>query len=207
MKDFTNDPRMGFFDKLALKWNAMQNLPRQEAGLARFLVESGVASDECILDVGCGTGTLTRVLLRHLAAPGRVVAVDLSAKMLELARAAISDPRVDFLHAAAEAVPCPDGTLDRVICYSAWPHFRDPTAVLGEWRRLLKPGGHAHVLHLISREEVNAIHGGADDHAIHHDLLVPVTELAQIFTVHGFRTTAQHEDDASYLLSAELVPC
>ncbi len=201
-KTFIDDPRLPFFDQLALKWNSMQDLPRQEARLALFLQRVGLATDERVIDIGCGTGTLTRVLLRHLSEVGSVVAVDFSSKMLELAQQAVADARVTWLHAAAEATPLADASVDHVICYSAWPHFRTPTKVLAEWRRLLRPGGAAHVLHLISRQAVNDIHSGAMDHAIHHDLLVPVAELASLFNANGFAVNVQEEDEEHYLLSA-----
>jgi len=45
----------------------------------------GVNPDETVLDVGCGTGNLTGALLARLSATGRVIAVDISPRMIEVA--------------------------------------------------------------------------------------------------------------------------
>jgi ubiquinone/menaquinone biosynthesis C-methylase UbiE len=197
------DPRTAFFDAVADKWDGWQDLPKQEKALADALEAFGVRPDETIADIGCGTGTLTRVLLRRLGAAGRVVAVDFSQAMLDRARAKTADPRVAWLRAPADGLAAvADGACDRVICYSAWPHFADPAAVVREFRRILKPGGAAHILHLISRDQVNHIHRHASNPAIHRDTLPPANELAALFTSLGFTVTDVRDDDAGFLVTA-----
>ena len=197
------DSRIAFFDAIADKWDGWQDLPKQERALADMLEAFGVRPSETVADIGCGTGTLTRVLLRRLDAAGRVMAADFSQAMLDRARAKIDDPRVTWLRASADCMTAiADGACDRVICYSAWPHFADPAAVIREFRRILKPGGTVHILHLISREQVNHIHHNASCHAIHHDTLQPVREVAALFAANEFIITVQIDDSARYLLTA-----
>lgn len=198
---YSDDPRMSFFDKLAHRWNEMQNFPRQEKLLTDFLHRHQVSPDETIMDIGCGTGTLTRVLLRYLSGLGCIKAVDFSREMLRIAQAGIQDARVTWHHASAEHTPLIDKSLDRIICFSAWPHFRQPQLVINEWKRLLKPRGHAHIIHLISRAEVNHIHTNTDDQAVHHDLLAPVAEVAALFQHSGFQLLEQSDTAENYLLS------
>jgi ubiquinone/menaquinone biosynthesis C-methylase UbiE len=62
---------------------------------AEFIPWLGVAAGATWIDVGCGTGELTRAILR-IAAPSKVVSLDPSEGYLAHARASTSDPRVEF---------------------------------------------------------------------------------------------------------------
>jgi SAM-dependent methyltransferase len=71
------------------EWNAAEyhrlSAPQFQWG-QRVLGELRLRGDECVLDAGCGTGKLTRLLLENLPR-GRAVGVDLSRNMVEHARA------------------------------------------------------------------------------------------------------------------------
>ena len=92
-----------------------------------------------ILDVGCGTGRYSAALAAHFGA--RVVAVDPSAKMLAEARKKPARG-VRFERAAAESLPLPDASVDMVFGSMVFHHFDDPDRAVGEFRRVLRPGGH-----------------------------------------------------------------
>jgi SAM-dependent methyltransferase len=88
-----------------------------------------------VLDLGAGTGKLTR----HLVARGlEVVAVEPSAGM----RAQLTQglPNVPVLPGSAEAIPLDDASVDLVVCGQAW-HWFDPARAVREVARVLKPGG------------------------------------------------------------------
>jgi SAM-dependent methyltransferase len=93
-----------------------------------------------VLDLGAGTGKLTR----QLAARGLdVVAVDPSEGMLaELNRVV---PGVPTVNGSAEDVPLPDGSVDVVLMAQAW-HWVDPDRAVPEIARVLSPGGRLGVL-------------------------------------------------------------
>ncbi|MFB3907745.1 MAG: class I SAM-dependent methyltransferase [Candidatus Eisenbacteria bacterium] len=197
----SNHSKVAFFDGIAEQWDGwecLKSLARKfDDGLRAF----GVGTGETVLDIGCGTGNLTTALLNHLSADGRVEAVDISPRMIETARGKVSDARVRWHLAEAEHLPLGDGSCDRAICYSVWPHFEDPKDVARELRRVLRPGGRVHVWHLISRERVNQVHADAGE-AICRDHLPPVQDLADLFTAQGFEVTTAVETPDSYILSA-----
>ena len=197
----TDNPRAAFFDGIAEKWDGWEDLDALARKLAAGLDELGVGKGELVLDVGCGTGNLTRALLERLSEDGRVVAVDISPRMVEVAKRKVADARVVWRVADARSLPLPDASCDRVICYSVWPHFEEREAVAAELRRVLRPGGRLHVWHLISREKINEIHASAGE-AVRGDVLSPAAETAALISRAGFEVETAIDDGERYLVTA-----
>ncbi len=194
------NPKASFFDGIAEKWDGWEDLDALARKLATGLEELGVGADETVLDIGCGTGNLTLALLARLSTAGRVVAVDISPRMIETARRKVADERVTWHAGDARSLPLMDASCDRIICYSVWPHFDDRAAIIAEFGRVLRPGGYLHVWHLIARERVNEIHAAADA-AVRHDLLPPAQETAQLLAGAGFQITSVVENQERYLVT------
>jgi ubiquinone/menaquinone biosynthesis C-methylase UbiE len=108
---------------------------------------------------------------------------------------------VHFVEAEAEALPLAHGSVDRVVCFSVWPHFADPSRVACELWRVLRPGGIVHVLHVDSRATINRIHGTAGG-AVARDALPPATELAALLADHGLAATETVDAADRYLVTA-----
>ncbi|MFA7172534.1 MAG: class I SAM-dependent methyltransferase [Kiritimatiellia bacterium] len=200
------DGRIVFFNSIADAWDSWHDLPLLEARLQVDFDALGIQRGECVLDIGCGTGNLTKALLSRLDSAGRVIAVDISPVMLERAQGKINDPRVCWLQAAAHQLPLADGSCGRIICFSAWPHFEDPVAVLAEFARVLRADGFVHILHYISRAEVNQIHSEAHP-SVHADLLGPASEVAVLFERNGFEVLSVVDDASCYALNARKRHC
>lgn len=90
------------------------------------------------LDLGCGDGLLTRIVLERVG-PRRVVGVDPDPGEAELARRLGIYERV--LTVAGDAIPVPDATFDWVCSNSVLEHIDAIEGVLHEVARVLKPGG------------------------------------------------------------------
>jgi SAM-dependent methyltransferase len=93
-----------------------------------------------VLDLGAGTGKLTRQLR---AAGHHVTAVDPSEGMLAQLRRVL--PGVPAHLGSAEDIPLPDGSVDAVLMAQAW-HWVDPDRAAPEIARVLSPGGRLGVL-------------------------------------------------------------
>lgn len=198
----TTNPRLEFFDSIADQWDGWHDLADLSRNLNAVLDKLSIDPSATVVDAGCGTGNLTVSLLNGTLGPSaRVVAVDISEKMLDLARHKVTDPRVAWHCAAADSLPLDDGTADHVICFSAWPHFHDTAAVTREFRRVLRTGGSLHILHLISRSQVNRIHAQAHP-SVHHDILAPASEIAKLLETHGFHIVDMTDDDRRYWITA-----
>ncbi len=111
--------------------------------LSALLPFANVAPLPAILDVGCGTGINLLELARVLGPCRKLVGVDLSAGMLEVARrkAAAAGVAATFQVGDAEALDLPDGTFDLVVCNSAYHWFPDRARAIKEMARILRPGG------------------------------------------------------------------
>jgi SAM-dependent methyltransferase len=108
-----------------------------------FLAEAGIARSDRVLDVGCGSGQTTLDAAR-LAPEGHALGVDLSARMLEVARArarAAGPANVTFLQADAQIHPFEPGAVDVAISRSGAMFFADPVAAFGNVARALRPRG------------------------------------------------------------------
>jgi ubiquinone/menaquinone biosynthesis C-methylase UbiE len=89
--------------------------------------------DESLLDSGCGDGGVARLLRGRV---GAVTAID-----LEPDGEWRDEPGLTFLAADAESLPFPTATFDLVHSKDSLHHMGRPEQALGEYRRVLRPGG------------------------------------------------------------------
>jgi ubiquinone/menaquinone biosynthesis C-methylase UbiE len=94
-----------------------------------------------ILDVGCGTGYLLRVLAARCPQAVELVGVDPARAMIAAARAAAGDDRLRWVEGTAEELALPDGCFDLVVSTTSFDHWADQQAGLAECARVLAPGG------------------------------------------------------------------
>ena len=101
----------------------------------------GEVAGRRVCDLACGQGRVAR----HLAALGaRVVGIDLSAKLLEIARRhEAAEPRgIEYLQADARSLDgVADGAFDGVVCFMALMDIADLAPTLHSVARILRPGG------------------------------------------------------------------
>src|SRR5579859_6144156 len=118
--------------------------PAAEAKAQRILSLLHAQSGERILDVGCGGGWLARRMAPVVQPHGQIVAIDRSQAAIDLAikrSAELLPSTMSFQCANAHALPFVDGEFDAAVCISALAFCEAPERVLGEIRRVLRPGG------------------------------------------------------------------
>jgi SAM-dependent methyltransferase len=90
-----------------------------------------------VLEVGSGLGILAADIAASADAV-EVVGVEQSSRQLQVARV---DPRVRYVQADAHALPFGERAFDLTFCRYVLEHVGDPTRVVGEMRRVTRPGG------------------------------------------------------------------
>jgi trans-aconitate 2-methyltransferase len=113
--------------------------PQAEWGRA-VLERLDLVGDETVLDVGCGSGRVTEMLLERLPR-GRVIAVDGSASMLEAARERLAGRPVEFVEADLLALDFGGRTVDAVLSTATFHWIRDHARLFARLHAALRPGG------------------------------------------------------------------
>ena len=106
-----------------------------------FLRFAAIEPGGCVLDVGCGTGSLLGVLT---ALPGfrELHGIDASAIYADAAASRFAgDGRVAVRQGDAEALPYPDGAFDAALSQLVLQFVADPSMAVREMRRVVRPGG------------------------------------------------------------------
>ena len=96
-------------------------------------------SGERVLDIGCGTGIVTRLVREAVGSEGSVAGVDINPGMLAVAEQ--QTPGIEWYRAGADGLPLPDTSFDLVLSQLSLQFFPDRLAALREAHRVLRPGG------------------------------------------------------------------
>jgi len=100
----------------------------------------GDLSGQHVLEVGCGRGVGSEVILDRLGA-ARVTAFDLDESMVELARRRLHSRRVSLSVGDVGDINQPAGAVDTVVDFGILHHVPDWQAAVAEIARVLRPGG------------------------------------------------------------------
>jgi SAM-dependent methyltransferase len=146
-----------------------------------------IQPDDRVLDVGCGIGWAVR-LMAERCPRGEAAGIDVSDRMIELARASTENPpHVRFEVASAEALPFGDVSFDRALSVESLYYYDDMPQALAEIARVLKPSGRLAVLVDFYEENVES-HRWADDIAVPMHLLSSA-EYVELLVAAGFGRT------------------
>lgn len=111
----------------------------------RWLEFTGVRPGYHVLDVGCGTGVVTRDLAQRVGEQGRVVGVDRSRHLIQEAVRRVKgqglEGRIEFRSADGAVLPFPDGSFDLVLAATVFSHIPNGLEVLAEMARVTRSGG------------------------------------------------------------------
>jgi demethylmenaquinone methyltransferase/2-methoxy-6-polyprenyl-1,4-benzoquinol methylase len=140
------------FDATAVDYDRLEKILGLGTGSwyrRQALLRAGLRPGMQVVDVGMGTGLVTREILKITGEPQRLVGVDPSPGMMGQAR---FDPPVDCRIGRAEAIPVESGTADFLVMGYALRHIAYFAAAAAEFRRVLKPGGRLLVLEITRAE-------------------------------------------------------
>jgi arsenite methyltransferase len=149
-----------------------------------------LASGDNILDVGCGSGWLSRRISKLVPA-GRVVGMDISDEMIRVARrTSLDHDNILFVTGEAAEIPCEPNFFTHTISIESAYYWPDPAAGIRELHRVLQPGGSAWMLINYYRDNPYCHQWGALLAVPTH--LLAAEEWAQLFRAAGFANVS-HE--------------
>ncbi len=99
-----------------------------------------VEKSATVLDLGCGTGYLTKVLSERVGPEGKVVAVDPDGERLKIARGNHSASNIEYIQADDKKFP--PGQYDLIFCNIVIHWIRDKKAAMKRVQENLRPGGY-----------------------------------------------------------------
>jgi len=137
------------FDWLTRFYDPIMQFTLREKKFKRELIkQANIQSGQRVLDLGCGSGTLT-ILLKQMHPDAKIVGLDGDAKILEIARRkiAVTDLAIELKAGLSFDMDFPDETFDRVVSSLLFHHLTpaNKRRTFVEIHRVLKPGGELHI--------------------------------------------------------------
>lgn len=127
-------------------WEQEQEHTEQHtAALTAGVLQSlALQPGERVLELGCGTGALAQRLAAAVGTTGHVLASDVAAGMVEVARRSLAHaPQLEVQQLDASSTGLPDASFDAVVFVMGLMFLEQPAAAVAEIRRVLRPGGRA----------------------------------------------------------------
>ena len=171
-----------------------------------------LAPTDNVLDVGCGSGWLSRRISKRVP-EGRVVGMDISDEMVRVARrSSIDHDNILFVTGEAAEIPWEPNFFYHAISVESAYYWPDPAVGLKEIHRVLRPGGSAWILinyyrdnpychqwgallavptHLLSAEEWAELFRGAGFAQVSHEHIKDPSPSPEVYTGRWFRGAAE----------------
>ncbi|MGI6577982.1 MAG: class I SAM-dependent methyltransferase [Eubacteriales bacterium] len=186
-----------YFNSVAENWDQIVN--HDPGKIEGILTLAGVKEGDIVLDVGTGTGVLIPYLYKRISDTGKIVAVDVADKMIEVAKRKYPYPNVSFVVGDAQDIEAGKGSLDFVICYSMFPHFSDKRAAVINLSRYLRKGGRLVIAHSQSRQAINDLHQNASEE-VRNDRLPSADVLREYYFEAGLDVVEVVDSDEMFVV-------
>jgi len=187
-----------YFNRIAPQWN--ENMGDNPM-FPEYLKQFGISRGNRILDIGAGTGRMTKYIIELVGSDGWVVAEDIAEQMLLEGKKLFNHKNTFWICDDVYRLAFKNGVFDKVLCFSAFPHFIDPLASLHEMSRVLVSGGKFLILHLSSSEQLNTFHAGLES-PVNLDRLPQVQEMEPMLKESGFQPVRMVEKEDLYWVEA-----
>lgn len=188
---------VSYFDEMAPIWD--DAVVRDAGKLRHFMALAGVKQGDEILDVGGGTGALIPYI-RENNATGLITELDLSRRMLNMARAKFhNDADIRYLNEDIEGYS--EGKeYDRILLYGVLPHLTDKAGtIIRLFRSNLKGNGTILVSHPFGRDKINRLHSHGDKR-VADAFLPPMHELVAECEKNGLNVVFSEDTERDYTL-------
>ena len=186
-----------FFNNIANTWDEVCNHNMIKVEYILDLID--IKKGSHVLDVGTGTGVLIPSLSQRVGKLGRVKAVDIAEKMIEVAKEKNKYENIVF--------ECADilenneiESYDYIICYSMFPHFQDrKEEAVCKLAKKLKENGRLIICHSQSREDINNLHKSADE-TVKEDNLPTMKTMESFFSKAGLKILEEVDNEDMFII-------
>ncbi|MCX7872472.1 MAG: class I SAM-dependent methyltransferase [Verrucomicrobiae bacterium] len=180
----THDPRIEFFNSHAPDWDTSgPDIEDTLRKLDNFKPRLRLSEGMDVIEIGCGTGQITG-RIADLVKPGKVLAVDFSPLMIEVARRKNISAEFKVMDICDNVIV--EHQFDLALCFNSFPHFRDKIAALNNMRKLLRDNGILIVLHFSGSRQLNEFHKSVGG-AVAEDFLPDKSEWDNLLSITDFK--------------------
>ena len=193
------------FTRQAIPFSTSPSI-KDEIALNMLIQASGAGPDDTVLDVACGGGIVVCGFARVVK---HATGIDITPAMLDRASKLQAEKgltNVTWKQGDVLPLPFPDASFSIVTSRFAFHHFLDPLAVLGEMKRVCRPGGKVIVADSApAADKADAFNEVEKLRDPSHVRALPLTELRSLFTSQGLpeprHTPYRLESDLESLLA------
>ena len=161
-----------FFNKLAPTWDNSNN---DISNIEDIITSLGIKEGDKILDIGCGTGIITSIL--SIKCKRKVLGIDISNKMIEIANSKNKNEFVNFK--CIDFYKYRGSDYDYIVCFNAYPHFVKQKLFIKKTYELLNDKGKLAIIFDNDSSTTNSFHNNINS-KISRNILSPKEE-AKIF--------------------------
>lgn len=142
-----------------------------------------IKPNDLVLDLACGTGTVSREISHHLGNLGRLVGIDISSVALSIAKRTVQFQNVDFIEMDVENIGL-HASFDKIVCQYALMFFPDTNNVLKSIKSIMKKDG----------KLVVAVHGTQEGVPYFSSIMKPILHYIPDIRVSGTPTVHRFGD-------------
>jgi ubiquinone/menaquinone biosynthesis C-methylase UbiE len=198
-----NKAKASFFDSQAdHEWADAEYSPEEMAKIQRLISNTGIKRGSSILEPGCGTGRLTKILSALIGTEGCLISCDISPNMIAKCRKRLeSKKNTKIFLGPIENLPCQQKSMDIVLCHQVFPHFDDKPFAVKLLTKILQPNGKFIIFHFKNSVWINDLHRKTHP-AIIADLIPSPDEMHRMFQTVGMQVDVLEDDYWGYFLNA-----
>lgn len=187
-----------FFNEKAEIWDEIcpHDISKVKTIIDMLNIEKGAS----VLDVGTGTGVLVPELSSRVGEAGRILAVDVSDKMIEVCERKHKYKNAQFK--CVDALVLKENNYQYITCYSMFPHFQDKKEALNILAQKLSKNGKLIICHSQSRDAINSLHQTAGEE-VKEDKLPTIETLEKYFSEAGLKTVHTVDNDEMFVIIGE----
>lgn len=192
---FNKEEVIKFFDKYSASWD--ENMVIDENIISTIFNNAHIKKGNDVLDIACGTGVLIPFYLNKDV--NSVTAIDISPKMIEIAKNKFKDNKINIICDDAEIYNF-NKKFDSIVIYNAYPHFPDGENLIKHLSSFLKENGTLTIAHGTSKEKINEHHSGSA--SLISNGLPSIGELEKIF-IKYLKVTTKIDNQKMYQIVGE----